>query len=352
MTLNFESTPEFSKHMRSEATNNFLNRVCIRKRPKPPKDEEGISLLGKTAIVTGGNRGIGKEVATGLYVRGCRVIIACRSVVLGNEAVADILIKYPNSKGSLVVMNLDLASFTSTRNFAKEFLEKEDRLDFLVNNAGLVLDKIKLVDPMEVDGREGLETMAVVMYYSTVLLTTLLYDRMKIGTRIAFLQASSHLSVRAVDLDKLKCWPSEPPGMAAYSHVKLALNCFTACLAKKAFKDGIRVYAVDPGVSATDFSRELGSVQRALFFGPHSKLYLRTVKESGESVLCSILSDDIECYDPKDFYFTDGVPVTPAEAVRKEEGLKALWHHTCNIVKINNFDLMSQGQDDVRPFSA
>ena len=97
------------------------------------KGEE--KLEGKTVIITGANTGIGKEAAIDLARRGARVICACRSKARGQAAVQDI--KNKSASDNVVLMILDLASLKSVRQFVKDVYAKEERLDILINNAGL-----------------------------------------------------------------------------------------------------------------------------------------------------------------------------------------------------------------------
>lgn len=96
-------------------------------------------LDGITAIITGSNTGIGKYNALDFYKRGCRVIMACRDVNRGEKARDDIYQKLRNvpNLGMLVVKRLDLASMKSIRNFADEILKEEEKIQILINNAGM-----------------------------------------------------------------------------------------------------------------------------------------------------------------------------------------------------------------------
>ncbi|KAJ8256966.1 hypothetical protein COCON_G00191180 [Conger conger] len=95
--------------------------------------ESAVRLKGKTAIVTGGNTGIGKATALELARRGARVVLACRSKQRAEAAVFDIRRESGNSE--VLYMHLDLASLKSVRSFAETFLQTEPRLDLLINNA-------------------------------------------------------------------------------------------------------------------------------------------------------------------------------------------------------------------------
>lgn len=92
---------------------------------------------GKRILITGANSGLGFDTAKVLYGKGADVIIACRTVSKGEEAIREIESSV-SSKGSLSLMVLDLASIESIRSFLSAFKEKYDFLDILINNAGIM----------------------------------------------------------------------------------------------------------------------------------------------------------------------------------------------------------------------
>jgi NAD(P)-dependent dehydrogenase (short-subunit alcohol dehydrogenase family) len=94
-------------------------------------------LTGKTAIVTGANSGIGYEMARALARKEATVILACRNKDKGEAAVWQIDQEYPEAKAEL--MQLDLSDLASVRRFAGEFTSHYDRLDILINNAGIMV---------------------------------------------------------------------------------------------------------------------------------------------------------------------------------------------------------------------
>lgn len=85
-------------------------------------------------LFAGGNSGIGKETAVALAMRGARVIIACRDFGKADVAVREI--KFKSHSLNVLHMELDLANLHSIREFCKSFLQREKRLDILINNAG------------------------------------------------------------------------------------------------------------------------------------------------------------------------------------------------------------------------
>ncbi|KAF2887693.1 hypothetical protein ILUMI_18480 [Ignelater luminosus] len=90
-------------------------------------------LGGKTALITGGSTGIGYETALGLAARGCRVIIAHKNEI--PHLKEDIIKKTGNS--NIVIKHFDMASLESVRELARDINENENRLDMLINNAGV-----------------------------------------------------------------------------------------------------------------------------------------------------------------------------------------------------------------------
>ncbi|MCK4746219.1 MAG: SDR family NAD(P)-dependent oxidoreductase, partial [Bacteroidales bacterium] len=94
-------------------------------------------IAGKTAIVTGSNSGIGFETAKALASKNAKVIMACRNTQKGEKAAGEIRKEYPES--NIIVAELDLGSLASVRAFSDNFLKENERLDLLINNAGLMM---------------------------------------------------------------------------------------------------------------------------------------------------------------------------------------------------------------------
>ena len=91
---------------------------------------------GKIAIVTGANRGIGYATARALARKEATVILACRNLDKGEAAVWQIAQKCSEAKVKL--WQLDLSDLASVRRFACDFISHYDRLDILINNAGIM----------------------------------------------------------------------------------------------------------------------------------------------------------------------------------------------------------------------
>jgi NAD(P)-dependent dehydrogenase (short-subunit alcohol dehydrogenase family) len=106
------------------------------------------NLKGKVAIVTGANSGIGYEAARELAKKDAKVIMACRDVQKGRTAAEQIREEYPAA--DVPVMQLDLANLSSINRFAQDFCAAYQRLDILINNAGVMaLPYQKTIDGFE-----------------------------------------------------------------------------------------------------------------------------------------------------------------------------------------------------------
>lgn len=91
---------------------------------------------GRTAVVTGANSGIGYCAARALARRGARVVLACRSEERGTAARDRVLAEVPGAEAEFAP--LDLGSLASVREFARTYARDHDRLDLLINNAGVM----------------------------------------------------------------------------------------------------------------------------------------------------------------------------------------------------------------------
>ena len=193
----------------------------------------------KTVVVTGANRGIGKETARGLAHAGCKVIMACRNVAAAEAARAEIARETGN--GDLHVLRVDLASKASIDAFAAAFAQRFRTLDVLVNNAGISTSERGPTD----DGHEpNIGTNFIGTYLLTRRLLPL-FDRT--GDR-AIVNLSSGIEAigrfRTTRIDRYR-W------FRAYAVSKRMLLLFTRWLGEQKEGEGFRINAVHPGIVDT-----------------------------------------------------------------------------------------------------
>jgi len=108
--------------------------------PAPTLTEKNLpDQHGKVFIVTGSNTGVGKDLVSILFSRNATVYVAARSEPKATDAIKSILAAHPSSKGTLHFLKLDLSDLSTIQASANEFLSKEDKLDVLWNNAGVMI---------------------------------------------------------------------------------------------------------------------------------------------------------------------------------------------------------------------
>jgi NAD(P)-dependent dehydrogenase (short-subunit alcohol dehydrogenase family) len=197
---------------------------------------------GKTAIVTGGSAGLGKETARVLASKGARVIVAVRDVKKGEQALADIRQSVPNAKLSLE--QLDLASLASTKAFADKILASESRLDLLINNAGVMFPPYtKTADGFELQfGTNHLGHFALTAHLLPLLLSTP-------DARIV------NLDFADLNWEKRKYNRTQ-----GYCDSKIANLYFTYELARRLKDKPVRVIAAHPGMTRTELTRHSGAM--------------------------------------------------------------------------------------------
>ena len=205
------------------------------------------TLDGKTVIITGGNTGIGKETAIDLAKRNARVIIACRSEEKGKKAEVDI--RRESGSSNVHFRKLDLASFESIRNFVKEVLAEETRIDILINNAGVMYCAYQKTE-------DGYETQFGVNHLGSFLLTNLLLDKLKQAPegRIIVVSSLGHQFAAKIDLDTINSEAHYNP-YDAYHKSKLANVLFTKALAKRLSDTNVTVNSLHPGFVDTELQR-------------------------------------------------------------------------------------------------
>jgi len=206
-------------------------------------------MSGMRVLITGGNTGIGKETAVGLAAKGAHVVFTSRDEARGHAAMNEIR---QRSGSELVdVIPLDLARLASVRECAASFLDRYDRLDVLVNNAGLVLASRTVTE-------DGLEATFQVNHLGHFLLTALLRERLVASApaRVVNVASDAHTSAkRGLDFDDLQS-ERRYRAFAVYGKSKLANILFTRELARRLDGTGVTANAVHPGFVATRFGRD------------------------------------------------------------------------------------------------
>ena len=191
---------------------------------------EGDYLRGRTAIVTGGNSGIGLETCKALASAGARVILCSRSVERAERALKREVYRrgkggyrVPPERSDIEVKHLNLADLSSVERFAKDVLESEDRIDYLILNAGIMkYPELKYT-------KDGFEYTNACNHYGHFYLTSLLLPKMrrqKHPSRVISVSSSAHKFLsnhNGTNIFEDFNFKSTPySGIRAYAQTKLA----------------------------------------------------------------------------------------------------------------------------------
>jgi NAD(P)-dependent dehydrogenase (short-subunit alcohol dehydrogenase family) len=221
----------------------------------PPQD-------GRVAIVTGANTGIGYHTALELARAGARTVLACRSTERGQEAAEGMRAVLGSAAGGevgdVVVMELDLASLDSVRRFAEALLERFDRLDLLINNAGIMMPPYGATE-------DGFERQMGINHLGHFALTGLLLGRLREtpGARVVNVSSGAHRMGSIEPGEPILHSEDDYSAARGYGRSKLANLLFTLELQRRLESagenggDGLVSLAAHPGVAETDLQRYL-----------------------------------------------------------------------------------------------
>lgn len=286
------------------------------------------TMFGRTVLVNGGTTGMGLEIAADMAHRGAKVIISCP--VLDEGLQAKKRIEKSSGSDKVIFKLLDLSSLASVRKFASDILKTEDRLDVLINNAGIG------TPPERVTG-DGLHLVMQVNYFGTFLLTILLLPLLKKTgdpsepSRIVNTASVLH-KFGKVDYEhwnEVDYWNK----MILYGNSKLCVVMFTRELSTMLKDTHVVVNVVDPGAVGTAIfkssGRTLGSFLAFLL-----SILFKTPWEGAQTALYVSLSARAGQMSGK--YFKNLQVSLPAKAVYDEEISKRLWYETVKLVKLKN----------------
>jgi NAD(P)-dependent dehydrogenase (short-subunit alcohol dehydrogenase family) len=204
---------------------------------------------GRIAVVTGANTGIGFEAARVLAERGATVVLACRNLDKAKAAMDKISV---TAKSETATVQLNLASLTSVREAAQDLQERYERIDLLINNAGLMM-------PPHGRTEDGFELQFGTNHLGHFALTGLLLDRMRAvpRSRVVTVSSSGHRMGR-IDFGNLQ-WERGYNRVGSYGRSKLANLLFTYELQRRLAAAGAatEALAAHPGTSRTELTRNL-----------------------------------------------------------------------------------------------
>ncbi|MCH4887821.1 SDR family NAD(P)-dependent oxidoreductase [Acidaminobacter sp. JC074] len=281
-------------------------------------------LRGKVAIVTGGNKGLGFLCVKELSKKGASVVIACRSKKLGLDAKKKIQSEVNHAK--IQVMELDLLNDQIIETFAKSFIDKYDRLDILLNNAGVVnLNQLRRT-------KDGQEMHMATNHLGHFKLTGLLIPVIEKteDARVVTVSSGAYRS-GVIDFNDFEWRKRSYNRGKAYGDSKLANILFMRELQYRFNRAGINAVSVSahPGLTGTDRQQTIG------IGGGFSKMIASPVEVGVAPLLRAATEKNIEggkLFGPKRFIW--GPPVAQQiKGLGMDDGLsKELWKYTENLL--------------------
>jgi NAD(P)-dependent dehydrogenase (short-subunit alcohol dehydrogenase family) len=202
----------------------------------------------KVVVITGGNSGIGLETAAALAGAGARVVMGCRNSTKAEGAVAQIRMRTGND--AVESRPLDLIDLDGVRRFASS-LSDLDRIDVLINNAGLILDSRE-------ESPQGHEATFAINHLGPFELTNLLLPQISAAPAGRVVNVGSVAHVMAptgidwADLDRRRRYR----GWLVYGQSKLANILHANELARRLDGTGVVAHSLHPGSISSGFGRE------------------------------------------------------------------------------------------------
>lgn len=288
------------------------------------------SQQGKTFFITGANTGIGFETARVLAGQGARVLLGCRSEEKATKAIGRIHRQHPQADLSWIP--LDLTSLKSTAEAAR-IVGQEDRLDVLVNNAGVMIPPKTLTE-------DGFELQFGVNHLAHFALTGHLLDLLENtpNARVVTTSSLAHHKGR-IDLGDLRAEESYD-AMARYGMSKAANLHFTFELARRCEALGKNITSVGchPGVATTELSRTFPAWM--FIAAPLFALLCNSPAEGALPTLMASTKPDVENRD----YFgptkrretaRSAAPARVASHIRNEETGRRLWEESAKLTGVS-----------------
>src|SRR3984957_8322935 len=206
---------------------------------------------GRVAVITGANTGLGYETALALAGHGAHVVLAVRNLDKGKDAASRIAASSANADVKL--QELDLTSLESVRAGAAQLRADYDRIDLLINNAGVMWTPKSTT-------KDGFELQFGTNHLGHFAFTGLLLDRLLpvAGSRVVTVSSTGHRILADIHFDDLQ-WERSYNRVAAYGQSKLASLLFTYELQRRLKLKGAPTAALQahPGGSDTELTRNI-----------------------------------------------------------------------------------------------
>ena len=266
----------------------------------------------KVCVITGSSAGIGKATAIKMAELGYEVIMLVRDCDKSRLALAEI--KQKSGSDNVRLHYVDLASQRSIRDVVERIKNDLDRINVLVNNAGVFRRRFQ-------KSPDGFEMTLAVNYLAPFLLTTLLLPLLEATPNSRVVNVTSELYKKGVaDLDT-QADGSRFNGNRAYANSKMLLVMFTRGLAKRLEESGTTANCVHPGVVATDVFREYPR-----WFNRLLNRFIPKPEDAAVHVVRLASSRALDGVTGKYFSKSEEKPISPN--AESQKGLRHVWERS------------------------
>lgn len=289
---------------------------------KKPKIDSNINLEGNVIIVTGGNRGIGRGAVELLTEQGARVIIATCELEEAKQVVEE------NPQAKIDVHFLDLSSYKSVKSFAEKILKTEERIDCLLNNAGVIVPSYK-------ETEDGIELAKQVNFLAPLLLSSLLLPLLeKSKGRIVNVASFGHVQIESMQLDETNWWcdANNYDPIRTYVTTKLAVLLVTRYMSEKLSSRGIRVYAVDPGIANSKIISTLASTRMEVIINKCIGGLVRSTKDAGVSLVLTVVHNSDEYIPGRKYHMYYGKFTKTSILSMNDQCAQQMWSYANKLI--------------------
>ncbi len=266
----------------------------------------------KTVLISGGSSGIGKATVSGLAAKGFRVVFVARNHEKAEAVKKEIISTSGNDHIDYILA--DLTSVKQVMDCARVFKANNEKLDVLINNAGVILPERRMTC-------DGLEESFAINHLSHFILSNLLLEELKKSEQPRIINVSSAVYSSGIfdpqNLQSEKKYSS----FSTYSNTKLLNILFTFELAERLKDLKITVNALHPGVVNSNFGSEFRGILN--FFNKAAKILMISPEKGAATSIWLATSDEVRNVTGK--YFVRCKPVETKNIYITEENRKILW---------------------------
>lgn len=290
------------------------------------------NMKDKICMITGASDGIGKAAALALAKAGVTIILVCRNREQGEVTRNWLIHETGNQRHSLMLA--DLASLHDIRELAGQFKQQFDRLDILINNAGVFTTSLEYTE-------DGLELQFAVNHLAPFLLTNLLREPLHAApdARIINVSSVSHRFGR-IDFEDLSR-AGHYDGLRVYEQSKLANLLFTYELARRIKDSKITVNAVNPGrVNTNIVNKKARGIYRWLW--NLNKPFLISPGKGAKTIVYLAIAPGLEQVTGR--YFYKCRERKSSRLSYREDLAKKLWETSAALVSLENIKIKTDKQ--------